>query len=90
MEKANPRLKVDMTITDPSPKWKGLSGRVNAEMIKSAVPQWADRVYYVSGPQPMIESMTALLKEMGIDQAQIKHEYFTGYKGPNTGEELVG
>ncbi len=90
MQRANPRLAVNMTITNPSPEWKGLSGRVNAEMIKSTVPQWADRVYYVSGPQPMVESMTALLKEMGLDQSQIKHEYFTGYKGPNTGEELVG
>ena len=89
-ERPIPSLAVNMTITDPSPDWKGLSGRVNGEMIKSTVPQWAERVYYVSGPQPMVESMTALLKEMGLDQSQIKHEYFTGYKGPNAGEELVG
>ena len=89
MQKANSRLAVNMTITNPSPGWKGLSGRVNAAMIKSSVPQWAQRVYYISGPQPMVESMIDLLKEMGLDRGQIKHEYFTGYKGPDTGEELV-
>jgi ferredoxin-NADP reductase len=59
-------------------------------MIRSTVPQWAERIYYVSGPQPMVESMTTLLEEMGLDPSQIKHEYFSGYKGPNAGEELVG
>jgi hypothetical protein len=34
--------------------------------------------------------MTALLEEIGLDPSQIKHEYFSGYKGQNTGEELVG
>ena len=90
MQRANPRLVVNMTITNPSPAWRGLSGRLNGEMIKSTVPQWAERIYYVSGPQPMVESMTALLEEIGLDPSQIKHEYFSGYNRSNAGEELVG
>jgi ferredoxin-NADP reductase len=54
MQRANPQLLVNMTITNPSPAWRGLSGRVNGEMIKSTVPQWAERIYYVSGPQSMV------------------------------------
>jgi ferredoxin-NADP reductase len=90
MQRTNLQLEVNMTITNPSSAWRGLSGRVNGEMIRSTVPQWAERIYYVSGPQPMVESMTTLLEEMGLDPSQIKHEYFSGYKGPNAGEELVG
>ncbi len=90
MQRTNLQLEVNMTITNPSSAWRGLSGRVNGEMIKSTVPQWAERIYYVSGPQPMVESMTTLLEEMGLDQDQIKREYFSGYKGPNAGEDLVG
>jgi ferredoxin-NADP reductase len=90
MEGADLQLEVNMTITNPSSAWRGLSGRVNGEMIRSTVPQWPERIYYVSGPQPMVESMTTLLEEMGLDPSQIKHEYFSGYKGPNAGEELVG
>jgi len=90
MQRANPRLVVNMPITNPSHAWRGLSGRVNGEMIKSTVPQWAERIYYVSGPQPMVESMTSLLTEIGLDPSQIKHEYFSGYNRSNAGEELVG
>lgn len=90
MQRTNLQLEVNMTITNPSSAWRGLSGRVNGEMIRSTVPQWAERTYYVSGPQPMVESMTTLLEEMGLDQDQIKREYFSGYKRPNAGEELVG
>lgn len=40
----------------------------------------------MSGPQPMVDAMKAILSGMGLPEKQIKQEYFTGYKGvPNNG-----
>lgn len=89
MQKINPHLNINITITDPSPSWKGLSGRLNGPMISSNVADWSERVHYISGPQPMVESLIAILKEMGVDQEQIRYEHFTGYKGAHAGEDLV-
>lgn len=86
MQMRNPNLKVINTITGPIQNWKGLTGRINRQMIKEALPDYAERIFYMSGPQPMVDAMKAILSEMGLPEKQIKREYFTGYKGvPNSG-----
>jgi ferredoxin-NADP reductase len=81
MQMRNPGLKVINTITGPIQNWKGLTGRINKQMIEKALPDYAERVFYTSGPQPMVYAMKAILSEMGLPEEQIKQEYFTGYKG---------
>jgi ferredoxin-NADP reductase len=81
MQMRNPGLKVINTITGSIQNWKGLTGRINKQMIEKALPDYAERVFYTSGPQPMVYAMKAILSEMGLPEEQIKQEYFTGYKG---------
>jgi ferredoxin-NADP reductase len=79
MSRQNPNLKVVNTITRPSPTWKGLKGRIDRDMIVREVPDYANRVFFTSGPRKMVDAILALLKDLGIPENQIKQEYFPGY-----------
>jgi ferredoxin-NADP reductase len=43
------------------------------------MPDYFERVFYISGPTKMVDSMATLLKEISISEDQIKKEFFTGY-----------
>jgi ferredoxin-NADP reductase len=75
----NPNIKVIETITRPGTDWKGISGRVNAEMIQKFVPDYLERTFYTCGPPKMVDAMVSLLKELRLPEEQIKQEYFPGY-----------
>ncbi len=59
-------------------RWKGLTGRIGAEMIEDRCREWPDALYYVSGPPAMVDGMRATLDGMGIDHRRIKREIWAG------------
>jgi ferredoxin-NADP reductase len=79
MQRENPGIKVIETITRPEPEWKGMTGRINAEMVKKFMPDYIERTFYTSGPPKMVEAMVSLLRELGVPEEQIKQENFYGY-----------
>ncbi len=79
IQRENPNVKVIETITRPGPDWKGVSGRINAEMVKKFMPDYLERTFYTSGPQKMVDAMVSLMRELGVSEEQIKQEYFPGY-----------
>lgn len=86
MQSRNPNLKVLITITRPGQAWKGLNGRINLEMVEKKVPDYIERIFYSCGPRPMVETMVSMLSKMGLPEAQIRYEYFTGYLGTSSME----
>ncbi|KKP80720.1 MAG: hypothetical protein UR81_C0018G0010 [Candidatus Levybacteria bacterium GW2011_GWB1_35_5] len=46
-----------------------------AEFIKNK-----KTVFYISGPDPMVDGITKLLFDLGISEENIKQDYFSGYK----------
>lgn len=79
VQRENPNIKIIETITRPGPDWKGVTGRINAEMVKKFVPDYRERTYFTSGPLKMVDAMVSLLKELEVPEEQIKQEYFPGY-----------
>ncbi len=80
MQNQNMRLKVVNTVTRPGEKWTGAKGRINKELIEKEIPDHMGRIFYISGPQRMVDDLAAILgKEMNIPEKQIKQEYFPGY-----------
>ncbi|HWQ45196.1 MAG TPA: xylene monooxygenase, partial [Methanosarcina barkeri] len=75
----NPNIKIVEIITKPKPEWEGVSGRINAEMVKEFIPDFMERTFYTSGPQKMVDAMVSLLRELEVPDKQIKQEYFPGY-----------
>ncbi|MGZ4933955.1 MAG: ferredoxin--NADP reductase [Halobacteriota archaeon] len=79
MQKRNHNLSVVITITHPSSNWKGLTGRVDKGFIEKMVPDHQERIFYISGPTPMVDAMSALLRELKLPETRIKQENFLGY-----------
>lgn len=51
----------------------------------SSLPSDLDKpIYWLSGPEPMVEAFESSLQEMGIGSGQIKTDYFPGYLWPET------
>lgn len=70
------------TLTDMKSipaNWQGQTGRINAKMIAKEVPDFMERIFYLSGPHAMVTSYEEILKTMGIPRKQIKTDYFPGY-----------
>ncbi|HUD07217.1 MAG TPA: hypothetical protein VMR34_05000 [Candidatus Saccharimonadales bacterium] len=55
------------------------SGRINPEMLKKALPDYKDRVFYISGTQSMVKAMQHTLSSIGVPSRQVKVDYFSGY-----------
>lgn len=56
-----------------------VDGRIAKEMIQKNVPDFSQRVFYLSGPHEMVESFNNILAEMGVRPAQIVKDYFPGF-----------
>jgi ferredoxin-NADP reductase len=81
MPEQNTRLRTVITMTriDNPKSWSGLTGRLNAEMIKSGCEAWERALYYIAGPPAMADAMKKTLEEMKIPPVQITIELFAGY-----------
>ena len=51
-------------------------------MISQAAPNPGDSLYYISGPEPMVEVFSKHLGEYGIGEGQMRLDYFPGYDWP--------
>ncbi len=75
-------LKVVETLTDEENRassWKGKLGRIDGQMIRSEVPDFQERIFYLSGPQIMVQDFKRVLRGMGIAKGSIKTDYFPGF-----------
>ncbi len=73
-------IKIIYIISDNPPKnWKGETGYLNEKIIKKHAPDWKERLFYVSGPEPMVNTTNNILIKMSVPRKQIKNDYFPGY-----------
>lgn len=52
---------------------------IDQATIKSKVPDYKERIFYISGPHAMVDAFKKVCKEMGIPGSQIKVDFFPGY-----------
>jgi ferredoxin-NADP reductase len=74
-------IKTFYTLTDTAAiarNWTGLVGRISEQMILEAVPDYRERVYYLSGPPDMVRAYERVLKSMHIPDGRIKKDFFPG------------
>jgi ferredoxin-NADP reductase/Na+-translocating ferredoxin:NAD+ oxidoreductase RnfD subunit len=73
-------LKPVYALTDQTPEGDQYeSGIIDADMIKRHAPSYAQAMFFLSGPQPMVESMETMLRGLGIKRDRITTDYFPGY-----------
>ena len=52
---------------------------VNLDLIKVAIPLYAERTYYISGPPGMVKAVEDSLLDEETPEDQVKLDYFPGY-----------
>ena len=75
----NKNFKIIYVINQPTEKWKGATGNINAEMIKQLLPDYQENIFFTCGPPPMVEAMENLVVSLGLSKEKLKRELFTGY-----------
>jgi ferredoxin-NADP reductase len=69
--------------------WMGPTGRLTKELIAQNVPNIVARRIHLCGPPPMMETLQALLAELGVPKEQVKTESFTLARGKPEPERQV-
>ena len=70
------------TLTDSKrapATWKGSVGRITPAMIQNEVPDFMQCVFYLSGPNAMVEEFEGTLAEMGVPPRHIRKDFFPGF-----------
>ncbi|GAB3218067.1 ferredoxin--NADP reductase [Algoriphagus aestuariicola] len=82
LEKANPdRLKVIHNLSQPSASWTGLKGRLSAGVLrelfaKAEYEQRYEEVYFMCGPEEIMNMAKGILSDLGVDKERIHQESF--------------
>jgi len=53
-------------------------GFVDADLIRTRIPDYRERTFYVSGPQAMVSALRHTLREMGVSPWRIRTDFFPG------------
>ncbi|MFO0862640.1 MAG: FAD-dependent oxidoreductase [Candidatus Saccharibacteria bacterium] len=80
-EAVMPHLKVVQVLSESKPpNWQGHTGYITAPLIQKAVPDYIERQLFVSGPEPMVDSMKEILLKINVPEKNIHQDWFPGYK----------
>lgn len=81
LEEARVRLGIEThyAVMNPAGATPGMVvGFIDEAMIERTVPDFRERTFYISGPQPMVAAEKRLLRRMGVPPWQIKTDFFPG------------
>ncbi len=83
-------MKIIPIVSEPSASWKGHRGRLDKKIIKDEVPELGSPLFYVSGPEPMVEAVEKILRSIGVERNQIQQDFFPGYTNTLIAEQKKG
>ncbi len=66
-------------VNDVPSDWRGYRGRIDARMITKEIPDYRERLFYLSGPRSLVTGFEDTLRDMGISEKQIKTDFFPGF-----------
>lgn len=75
-------IKTIYTLTDAKElpqDWQGYSGKISSSLISKEVPDYKQRIFYISGPRSMVTTFEDTLKLMGVPRRHIKVDFFPGF-----------
>lgn len=74
-------LPTDIILSQAPKNWKGQTGRLDGAKILELAPNVDNKLYYLSGPEPMVEALEKDLKDKGVDKRRIVGDFFPNYTG---------
>jgi ferredoxin-NADP reductase len=76
LEEQHSNLHVEVTLTRPDDTWSGPRGRIDKELIADFVPDIAERLIHICGPEHMMRDVQAMTMELGVPEERIRIEAF--------------
>lgn len=87
LAKKHPEFKIfyivsDEPVTDEkiSENVRVLPGKIDQTLIQNLIPNSAQAIFYISGPEPMVLSFEQMISGIGVPNENIKRDYFPGYE----------
>jgi ferredoxin-NADP reductase len=80
--KSKLNFKIVYTVNESTINPKNIpvyNGFINADLIVKEVPDYKERMFYISGPRAMIVAFEDSLSKLGIPKANIKTDFFPGF-----------
>lgn len=75
-------IKTVYAVTDPGQIMSGpemRAGFIDKKMIREEIPDYTERIFYISGPHAMVIVFKKVLRELGIKRSRIKTDFFPGF-----------
>ncbi|MDL2342030.1 MAG: FAD-dependent oxidoreductase [Patescibacteria group bacterium] len=73
------RQHATIVVSQPSAAWGGERGHLSADLILGLEPPTKDSLFYISGPETLVETLATDLAAAGLDKHQIVGDYFPNY-----------
>lgn len=90
LQRRHPNLHVIATMTRAEGTvWMGPTGRLTKELILESVPDLRAKRVHLCGPPPMMDSIRAILLDLGVPGEQVKTEAFGPAEKRTTREPSV-
>jgi glycine betaine catabolism B len=79
-EAASVGIKTIPVVTDPKYNAPGtVNAKLTAELFTQLVPDYRERIFYISGPNAMVDAAKQYLYSVGVKRARIRTDHFSGY-----------
>jgi ferredoxin-NADP reductase/Na+-translocating ferredoxin:NAD+ oxidoreductase RnfD subunit len=75
-------IRTAYTLTETgsiAPEWKGNKGYFTGEAITREIPDYKERMFYLSGPHAMVDAFETTLRTLGVSRTHIKKDFFPGF-----------
>jgi ferredoxin-NADP reductase len=76
---ATANIPITRVVSEPSKSWGGLRGHISAQQIIESTQASDETMFYLSGPEAMVETLQSEFLNLGIRQHRIAVDYFPGY-----------
>ncbi len=60
-------------------EWQGGRGHISKEMIIQEIPDYKERLFYISGSRSMVVAFEKILKDIAVPNNNIKVDFFPGF-----------
>ncbi len=67
-------------VKTPAGNWDGLTGSISSQRVLELAPDDGKSIYYLSGPEPMVETFYKEMRAKGIPDERLVTDYFPGYQ----------
>ena len=66
-------------VEDAAPDGNIYRGFIDEALIEREIPDFQERIFYISGPRAMVLRFQCALKELGVARSRIKVDFFPGF-----------